>query len=248
MPSVAEPEFGRVAYRGRPARPARYTVWKNVEQMKDHTFRDPDSVFRECRLCRVPSQLEHSHIISRLMFRPMGRLASGTPIRVDSLGGTSRPGHLKEYMLCPSCEDQFSAHERIAARFLADLNQYQPRAHERSIRKSSLDYASLKLFFLSLLWRCAVARDPITRATDLGPRLSKLTELLQANDPGAQEEFAVLVRLLDEPPIERNVVLSVPVPMRDESWPLGTTNGPRRPDRSWAGYFLAGSAVTPYFA
>ena len=151
------------------------------------------------------------------MYRPMGRLAPGTPIRFDSLEGRSRPGHLKEYMLCSTCEDQFSAHERVAARFLADLNQAQLQAHEPKIRRSSLDYASLKLFFLSVLWRCAVARDPITRMVELGSRLSKLTALLQADDPGKQEEFAVFLRLLNESPMARNAVLTVPVPMREAS-------------------------------
>ena len=185
--------------------------------MKAQVSCGPEAALRECRLCRIPSLLRNSHVIPRLMFRPMGRLAPGTPIRFDYLEGKSRPGHLKEYMLCSRCEQKFSAHEHVAARFLADLNQIQPGAHKRRIRRSSLDYCSLKLFFLSVLWRCAVARDPITRMVDLGPRLSKLTALLQANDPGKQGEFAILLRLLDESPMARNAVLTVPVPMRDAS-------------------------------
>ena len=39
-------------------------------------------------------------VIPRLMFRPMARLAPGTSMRVASSEGRSRPGHLKEYMLC----------------------------------------------------------------------------------------------------------------------------------------------------
>ena len=71
--------------------------------------------------------------------------------------------------------------------------------------------------FCRWLWRCAVARDPITRMVELGPRLSKLTALLRADDPGKQEEFAVFLRLLDESPMARNAVLTVPVPMRNLS-------------------------------
>ena len=186
--------------------------------MKVHTSRNAEAELRACRLCQVPSQLRHSHVIPHLMYRPMGRLAPpGPPIRVDCLEGWSRPGHLKEYMLCRKCEEQFSAHERVAAKFLADINQIQLRAHERRIRKTSLDYSKLKLFFLSVLWRCAVARDPTTRMINLGSRLSKMTALLRANDPGKQEEFAVFLRLLDESPMARNAVLTVPVPMRDAS-------------------------------
>ena len=185
--------------------------------MKAHTSRDLEAALEDCRLCQVPSRLLHSHVIPRLMYRPMGRLAPGTPIRVDSSEGKSRPGHLKEYMLCSGCEKQFSAHEHVAARFLADLNRLQLQAYEHRIRRSSLDYPSLKLFFLSVLWRCAIARDPITRMVDLGPRLHKLTALLQANEPGKQEDFAIFLRLLNESSMARNAVLTVPVPMRDTS-------------------------------
>lgn len=183
--------------------------------MKAHTSRNLEADLRACRLCRVPSQLRHSHIIPRLMYRPMGQLAPGTPIRVDYLESKSRPGHLKEYMLCSRCEGRFSAYETVAALFLTDINQIPLRAHEHRIRKSALNYSSLKLFFMSVLWRCAVARDPITRMINLGSRLPKLTALLRANDPGKQEDFAVFLRLLDESPMARNAVLTVPVPMRD---------------------------------
>lgn len=185
--------------------------------MTAHASFDPEVTLRDCRLCRVSSKLLHSHVIPRLMYRPMGRLAPGTPIRFDPSGGKSRPGHLKEYMLCSRCEEKFSAHEHVAAHFLADLNQVQLPIHNNTIRRTSLDYRSLKLFFLSVLWRCAVAHDPITQMVDLGPRLLKLTALLQANDPGRQEDFAIFLRLLDESPMARNVVLTVPVPMRDVS-------------------------------
>ena len=185
--------------------------------MKAPTSGDLEAALENCRLCQVPSRLLHSHVIPRLMYRQMGRLAPGTPIRVDSWEGRSRPGHLKEYMLCSNCEKQFSAYEQIAARFLTNLNQIKLRAHEHQIGKTSLDYPNLKLFFLSVLWRCAIARDPITRMVDLGPRLHKLTALLRANEPGKQGEFAIYLRLLNESSMAKNIVLTVPVQMRDAS-------------------------------
>ena len=205
------------AHKHDPPRTPRATYQDVLDAPAHRVAEIVDPFFRECRLCRIPAQLRHSHVIPRLMFRPMARLAPGTPMRVASSEGRSRPGHLKEYMLCARCEEQFSAHERIAARFLADLNEHQLHARERKIRRSYLDYANLKLFFLSVLWRCAVARDPMTRQVNLGRRLPRLTALLQASDPGGQEEFAVLLRLLDESPIARNAVLTVPVPMREGS-------------------------------
>ena len=130
-----------------------------------------------CRLCHALTELRHSHVISRLMFRPMSQLAGEMPRRFG-LFGTYRPGHLKEYMLCQRCENQFSNYERITGRFLADLNDLQQQTGARPIRRSSLDYHNIRLFFLSLLWRCAVCHERITREVDLGSRLHCLTALL----------------------------------------------------------------------
>ena len=166
-----------------------------------------------CRLCRALTELRHSHVISRLMFRPMSQLGGETPLRFGP-SGRYRPGHLKEYMLCQGCENQFCSYERITGRFLANLNNLQRQTGTRAIRHSSLDYHNIKLFFLSLLWRCAVCHDRITGKVDLGSRLHSLTALLRANEPGGENEFPVILRLLAESQEAKHAVLTVPVPMR----------------------------------
>ena len=118
-------------------------------------------------------------------------------------------------MLCSKCEGQFSGHERVDARFLAELNRYQPSALDRVVQWEDLDYANPKLFFLSMLWRCAVAQSPMTRQVDLGSRLAGLTELLRAGDPGGEEEYPILLRFLEAHPTNRNAVITMPYPMRD---------------------------------
>ena len=173
----------------------------------------PNGTRGRCRLCHALAELRHSHVISRLMFRPMSRLADETPLRFGPVG-TYRPGHLKEYMLCQRCEIQFSTYERIAGLFFAKLNGLSQQADAQPIRQSSLDYRNIKLFFLSLIWRCEVCHDPITARIDLGSQLHSLTALLQAGEPGTENEFPIILRLLAESQEAQNAVLTVPVPMR----------------------------------
>ena len=175
----------------------------------------PSKHWGRCRLCSTQGQLEHSHVISRLMFRPMSHLKGGTPIRFDPVGGTTRPGHLKEYMLCEKCEDQFGRYENVAAPFLTDLNEIQQNSSVKRICKASLDYHNIKLFFLSLLWRCAVSQDPIAKGISLGVRLQSLSNLLQSNRPGSEKEFPIVLRVLDESSEAKNAVLIVPIQMRN---------------------------------
>ena len=148
------------------------------------------------------------------MYRTMGRLAPATPLRFTFSRSTQRPGHLKEYMLCPQCENQFSRYERAGGLFLTKLNGLSRQTEAHRLCLSSLDYHRLKLFFLSLLWRCAVCDDPLTGTIDLGSRLASLTALLRADTPGSANEFPVILRLLAESQEAKNAVLTAPVPMR----------------------------------
>ena len=184
--------------------------------MKGERSRDRMDVFEECRLCGLEAQLQHSHVIPKLMFRSMQRFAPGImPHRTGGGESRPRPGHIKEHMLCSGCEGQFSRYERVGGRFLVSFNRYQPRALDLVVQWEGLDYANLKLFLLSVLWRCAVTQSPMMRRVDLGSRLARLTELLRAGDPGGEEEFPVLLRFLEAHPIDRNAVMTVPYPMRD---------------------------------
>ena len=167
-----------------------------------------------CRLCQMDSELRLSHVIPKFMFRPMSRLAQETPMRFGPQVHTDQLGHLKEYMLCDACEQKFGSYERVASEFLCGLNEIQGENATRSICRTSLNYDRLKLFFLSLLWRCAVSTIGIARRVDLGPHLGSLTNLVMGGDPGAENEFPIMLRLVTESKEARNAVLTVPESVR----------------------------------
>ena len=184
--------------------------------MKAEASRSRKAVLGGCRLCGVEARLQHSHVIPKLMFRSMQRFAPGvTPHRTGGGESRPRPGHIKEHMLCSECEGEFSRYERVGGQFLACFNRYRPPPLEKVVQWEGLDYANLKLFFLSMLWRCAVTQSPTTPKVDLGSRLGRLTELLRGGKPGGEEEYPVLLRFLQAHPIDRNAVMTVPFPMRD---------------------------------
>lgn len=163
-----------------------------------------------CRLCRTVSELRHSHVIPRFMYRRMSGLSGETPQRFSSQRATDRPGHLKEYMLCEACEREFSDYERLASQFVARLCKMPDAISMEPIRQTTLDYTRLKLFFLSVLWRCAVCTDSIVHRVELGPHLCALTTLLLRRDPGAENEIPILLRLLAQSTEVKHAVLTVP--------------------------------------
>ena len=177
-----------------------------VEPMLDR----PKGAEGVCQLCGLDSALRLSHVIPKFMFRPMSRLSQETPTRFSSQERGNRPGHLKERLLCESCEQRFSNYERPASEFLRTLNETRIESDTQPIRQTSLDYGRLKLFFLSVLWRCAMCTDGIVRHVNLGPRRGPMTSLLLGEDPGAENEFPVVLRLVVESKEARNAVLAVP--------------------------------------
>ena len=82
--------------------------------MKAKASRGRKAVLGGCRLCGVGAQLQHSHVIPKLMFRSMQRFAPGVmPHRTGGGECRPRPGHIKEHMLCSECEGEFSRYERV---------------------------------------------------------------------------------------------------------------------------------------
>ena len=60
------------------------------------------------------------------------------------------------------------------------------------------DYAKLKLFFLSVLWRAGASSNQFFNRVDLGPHLDILKNLLLSADPGQPDEYAVILAVFDD--------------------------------------------------
>jgi hypothetical protein len=56
-----------------------------------------------------------------------------------------------------------------------------------------VDYATFKLFLMSLLWRAGVSTLETFEEVDLGPHESRLRQMLLAAEPGAPHDYACLI-------------------------------------------------------
>lgn len=95
----------------------------------------------------------------------------------------------REPLLCVSCETQFSLYEKYFAEVIFNLEfgPLLPGVKLRIVR--NLDYASLKLFFLSILWRFGVTSIETLTGASLGPHLERLRLMLLSRDPGGRFEY-----------------------------------------------------------
>jgi len=124
-----------------------------------------------------------------------------------------------ERLLCKECEGKFSRYETYASNNLLNLTLPLPQSKEDLVNTVQVDdYAKLKLFLLSMLWRVGVARHGFFSCVDLGPHTDRLREMLIAEDPGEPDEYGCHIsRLLPEKHIPVDRIVFTPLSTRIES-------------------------------
>jgi len=178
-----------------------------------------------CKLCGQRTKLCHSHIVPEFCFKPLyetrktARHALEINLRVDGTRNirTIQKG-LREYMLCASCEGCISKYELQFKNYWYDdpgLPQKMDLRYE-GIQMAGADYASTKLFHLSVLWRAGMARR--FRNVSLGPYYSKtIGQMLLNSDPGSPESFPVFgTVLIDRDGTVNHGIITEPVRSRFE--------------------------------
>lgn len=116
-----------------------------------------------CKLCLRTKELRRSHIIPNAVFRRMYRDGSGKGIRI--IGDVTTPNALtsntwSEYLLCGDCEKHLNDNlERKALLVLSSTKTKWSSLHEHGVTLQNYNLAEFGNFFISILWRAAVARS-----------------------------------------------------------------------------------------
>lgn len=155
-----------------------------------------------CRLCRSEGDLRASHILPEFLY---GALYDEKH-RMLGVKPESNAKHellqkgIREYLLCAGCEQHLSRYERYAAEVLRGLPDLSQMKAGGVAKIPGVDYASFKLFQLSLLWRAGVSRQASFDQVRLGEHEVRLRKMILTNDPGKPLDYGcVLIRPMGEP-------------------------------------------------
>jgi hypothetical protein len=123
----------------------------------------------------------------------------------------------KEYLLCEQCEQKLGVWENYATRLFKTELPQPASGQAKPILFYGLDYAHLKLFFLSVLWRASVSTLPFFEHVRLGPHEDKIRDMLFRGIPGDPTDYGCIVSLLllGEQPL-RVCVEPIPLQIRDQ--------------------------------
>src|SRR5438128_878337 len=140
-------------------------------------------VFGTCRLCEQDRSLRKSHVAPKFLWKTSGMTGDKRSFSIRStthphLSEHHRQDGFKEHLLCEDCEGQFSRYEDYSRRILFGRKSpvlQRPAGH---YIWDGLNYAKLKLFQMSLLWRMGISSHPYYAHVKLGKHEEILRQML----------------------------------------------------------------------
>jgi hypothetical protein len=158
----------------------------------------------KCKLCEGDEDLIKAHIIPRSLYKPL--LEEGKPLSVLSTSTATHPqksrsGFYDTEILCKKCERIFSPWDDYAQRALLSKprkEDYFTHNGRKLAYKMEIDYAKLKLFFISLLWRAGISNHYFFKKIRISPFGDQLKQMILKSDPGNPETFAVVLAKFNE--------------------------------------------------
>jgi hypothetical protein len=106
-------------------------------------------------------------------------------------------------ILCARCDNFMGRWDGYAAELLCrPLESFGRLEHletQQFFYLEGFDYAKLKLFFVSLIWRAHLTTQPFFEQVNLGPWAGVARKMIQDEDPGGLNTFGVSVVRYENP-------------------------------------------------
>lgn len=165
-----------------------------------------------CKLCKKEKDLiKKSHIIPEFLYQDLyddkHRLIKFDVI--EKVNGNERVSKLPqgEYeggLLCKECDNekigQFETYlgnilnkEEIAVEQKPNCKKIINDDGVEFTRIENIDYKSLKLCLLSILWRASISKRPFFKDVDLGPYEEKIREQLNTETPTKDTDIPIVI-------------------------------------------------------
>jgi hypothetical protein len=108
-------------------------------------------------------------------------------------------GPYDENILCAKCDNKLGIYDDYAKILLFDTPTTKIPLSS-FIKIETYDYKIFKLFFLSLLWRASISKEPMYEQVKLGStHTNRILSMLKAMNPGTADDYSVVVEKFDDP-------------------------------------------------
>ncbi|MFC1490294.1 hypothetical protein ACFL6K_03700, partial [Candidatus Latescibacterota bacterium] len=156
-----------------------------------------------CKLCGDDKKLVDSHIIPHSFIK---LTVNGNPnLKIYSKNQNEFPqrapiGFYDKELVCEDCERKFSPWDDYAKTLLIDklINYKHKNEDYEYYLIDSYDYKTLKLFFLSILWRSSATKHKVFSQVNLGPYEKTIASMIKEENPGEKDDFATIIQKYDD--------------------------------------------------
>lgn len=115
-----------------------------------------------CKLCKNLTQLELSHAIPKAVFNNIFRNSSGKAVAINADLNTYTQyssDSWADYQLCKQCEAKLNnQYDSYGVNLLK--NTFNQEKKKYGLTFTNIDRKKFRLFFLSILWRSALSKNP----------------------------------------------------------------------------------------
>ena len=147
-----------------------------------------------CQLCHSDRKLRNSHIVPEFLYDDLYNDKN----YMMAINGQGNRGWkplqkgIRQHLFCESCEQYFNEHFEKPFHAQWVLSKPLPNPFSRNeVFWVTVDYASFKLFHLSVLFRAGVSSLPTFAEVTLGPHQERLRQLILNRDPGDVAQYPV---------------------------------------------------------
>jgi hypothetical protein len=154
-----------------------------------------------CSFCRLREASVDAHIMPRSFVRDgaePGRNSYLLSTRNDFAKRT-QTGVYDSELVCLPCEQRFGPYDDYGREFFQLKNAVQLVSPEMEgmVWQCPVDYAKLKLFILSILWRASASRRVECASVKLGRFEESIRQMIEFGDPGPADRFPILMHRYD---------------------------------------------------
>lgn len=162
-----------------------------------------------CALCRMERTRQQSHIFPEWLYDDLYDDLHGYRVQSTAQNANSprRRKGVYERLLCPECDQcRLGRLDDYAAKVFKGGVEIEVTDKPSCLIVSNLNYATFKLWQMSLLWRCGISRRPEFEATCLGPHVEPLRRCLLEQRAGQPHEYGCTVVLPASHQVMRQVI------------------------------------------
>jgi hypothetical protein len=162
----------------------------------------------KCKFCGEEKPLIKAHIFPQQFHKPITCAEKKHHVVIaDALDkpGILQSGSVDKTILCEKCDNEvIGKWDKYATEFFRQQDTWDKTTISGDDGPivvyivEDFDYAPLKLFFISLLWRASVSSLGVYNGVKLGAYEIKAWKMMKTGDPGTENDFGVAMFKLTE--------------------------------------------------